>query len=267
MQVISRKTFGRELFHPKPGSHKGQNGVLLVIGGSEKYHGAPMLAIKAASRIVDLVYFHSPVALNHDVLAKIKSKSDCFITIPKSDLLSVAEKSDCILIGNGLELSSRNKILVNTLLRHFRQKKFVLDAGALHLVEKNLLGPNVLITPHPLEFEALFGKSASPQEALKQAKKHHCVILLKQRYCYCTDGRSLLQSKNGNQGMTKGGTGDVLAGVCAALACKNPLLLAASVASFVNGRAGDRLFVRKSVYYNADDLAEEIPFALKELRG
>ncbi len=63
MDVVSRTTV-RKLYFPKAGSHKGQNGILLVIGGSEKYHGAPLLAIKAASRIVDLVYFHSPASLS-----------------------------------------------------------------------------------------------------------------------------------------------------------------------------------------------------------
>lgn len=266
MEFISKSVL-RSLRKPASASHKGQNGILLVVGGSGKYHGAPLLAIKAASRIVDLVYFHSPASLNRDVLAKMKSKSDCFISVPRSGLAEAAGKADCILVGNGLDLNSSNKVLVNTLVRHARGTKIVLDAGALHLVEKSLLGPNTLVTPHALEFKALFGVDASPAEALEQARKHNCVVLLKQRYCYCTDGRVLEKNGNGNEGLTKGGTGDVLAGLCAAFACKNPLLLSARAAAFANGFAGDMLKKTKGVYYNADDLVDEIPLALEKLGG
>ncbi len=257
----------RRLRKPAPESRKGENGILLVVGGSGKYHGAPLLAIKTASRVVDLVYFHSPASLNHGVLGRMKSESNCFITLDRRDLLEAAGKSDCILVGNGLELNSRNKVLVNTLLRHFRGKKFVLDAGALHLVESSLLGANTLVTPHSLEFKALFGVEASPEEAKRQAAKRGCVILLKQRFCYCTDGKSISRNANGNEGMTKGGTGDVLAGLCAAFACKNPLLLSAEAAAFANGLAGDMLEKERGVYYNADDLAGAIPLALKKARA
>ena len=258
-----RETIVKKLFAPKPPSHKGQNGLLCVVGGSKKYHGAPLLAIKAASRIVDLVFFYSPARLNYGVLAKMKAGSNCFITLEREkELEEWIEKSDCILVGNGLEINAGNKKLVNGLLRKFPRKKFVLDAGALRMVDKKLLGRNVLVTPHPLEFKALFGVNASPEEAKRQAGKWNCIVLLKQRWCFVTDGKRVGRNNNGNEGMTKGGTGDVLAGLCAALACKNDLFLAAQAAAFVNGRAGDALKKAKSVYYNADDLAEEIPFAL-----
>ncbi|MEM4255535.1 MAG: NAD(P)H-hydrate dehydratase [Candidatus Norongarragalinales archaeon] len=266
MAEIKRRVI-QKLFTPAKNSHKGQNGVLFVIGGSEKYHGAPLLAIKAASRIVDLVYFHSPAVLNHAVLVAIKRKSDCFIAVPGEEVFGAAEKCDCLLVGNGLELNGENKVLVNMLLKMFPQKKFVLDAGALHLVERKFLGPNVLVTPHPLEFKALFGAEASPLEAKRQAAKYGCVVLLKKIFCFVTDGKTLFQNKNGNQGMTKGGTGDVLAGLAAAFACKNSLLLSAQAAAFLNGFAADRLKKRKGIYYNADDLVEEIPFVLKQLKG
>src|SRR3989344_4458793 len=142
-----------------------------------------------------------------------KGQGDCFITIPAEEDFAVAEKSDCMLVGNGLEVNGENKLLVNLLLKMFPSKKFVLDAGALHLAEKKFLRPGVLVTPHPLEFKALFGVEASPAQAKAQAKKYGCTILLKQVFCFVTDGKTLAQNKNGNEGMTKGGTGDVLAGV------------------------------------------------------
>jgi len=100
MQIVGKSVF-RTLYTPAKRSRKGQNGVLFVVGGSEKYHGAPLLAAKAASKIVDLVYFHSPAQLNHEILAKIKGESDCFIAIPAEEVFAVAEKSDCIWWATG----------------------------------------------------------------------------------------------------------------------------------------------------------------------
>ncbi len=66
------------LYKPLADSHKGDNGVLLIIGGSKKYHGAPILAAKTASRIVDLIYFSS-VPENNALVKKMKSRLNEFI--------------------------------------------------------------------------------------------------------------------------------------------------------------------------------------------
>ena len=66
--------------------------------------------------------------------------------------------------------------------------------------------------------------------------------------------------------MTKGGTGDVLAGLVASLYCKNndPFLVA-TCASYINKKAGESLFKKVGYYFNASDLADEIPKAMKEI--
>ena len=65
--------------------------------------------------------------------------------------------------------------------------------------------------------------------------------------------------------MTKGGTGDVLAGLVAALACKNDLFLAACSGSYINKKAGDELFARVGYSFNSSDLADEIPVVMAQL--
>ena len=65
--------------------------------------------------------------------------------------------------------------------------------------------------------------------------------------------------------MTKGGTGDVLAGLVAALYCKNEAFLSACAGSYINKKAGENLFKRVGYYFNASDLADEIPRVMKEL--
>ena len=66
--------------------------------------------------------------------------------------------------------------------------------------------------------------------------------------------------------MTKGGTGDVLAGLVAALYCKNddPFLVATS-ASYINKKAGESLFKKVGYYFNSSDLVDEIPRMMKEI--
>ncbi|MBI5036501.1 NAD(P)H-hydrate dehydratase [Candidatus Micrarchaeota archaeon] len=255
------------------GQHKGMNGVLTVIGGSKKYHGAPLYAIEAAAPFVDLIYFYSPEKDNL-VLLKMKSKSNAFITTERKDLLKAVEKSDCILIGNGLEENKANKRLVNSLLKKFPSKKFVLDAGAMMLADKRFFKNRVVLTPHAGEFTRCFGGKkggstertkpkqfiVSPEEAKRQAKKHGCIILLKGPIDHATDGFRIMENTTGNVGMTRGGTGDVLAGLAAALSCQNELFLSAQAAAFLNGLAGD-LVALTTKAYTADDLAAKLPEA------
>lgn len=65
--------------------------------------------------------------------------------------------------------------------------------------------------------------------------------------------------------MTKGGTGDVLAGLVAALFCKNDALTSTVAASYINKKAGEDLFTKKGYWFNASDLADQIPETMKRL--
>ena len=242
------------LHKPSEKSHKGDNGKLLIIGGSKTYHGASILAAKIASKIVDLVYFSS-VPENNELVKKMKSKLCDFITVSREEVFKFVKKVDAVLIGPGMEPDKETENIVNQLLKKYPSKKFILDAGALRVVDKKLLNENCIITPHKQEFKAL-----------KITKKYNCVIVLKGRKDYVSNGKELKINTTGNAGMTKGGTGDVLAGLIAALACKNDLFLAACAGVFINGFAGDRLKKKVSYYYNASDLINEIPKTIKKIQ-
>ena len=97
------------------------------------------------------------------------------------------------------------------------------------------------------------------------AKEYNCVVLLKGEVDLASDGTETVQIKGGNAGMTKGGTGDVLAGLVASLYCKNEAFLSATAASFINKKAGESLAKRVGVYFNSSDLATEIPVVMKEI--
>jgi len=95
------------------------------------------------------------------------------------------------------------------------------------------------------------------------AKKYKCYISLKGAISYVYSPDDVIEVRGGNPGMTKGGTGDVLAGLTVALLAKNDPFLAASSASYIVKRAADELHKKFGVNYNADDLADKIPSTFK----
>lgn len=247
---------------PAATSHKGDNGQVLVIGGSQYFHGAPVLASQAASKIVDLVYFSS-TAQNNEVVKKMKAKLADFMVVPRIGLEKIIKKVDVILIGPGLGVTEEGRKITNSLLKKYKNKKIVIDADALKMVDKKLLNKNCIVTPHRQEFKILFGVTGSEQTVKKMAKKYKCTIVLKGSIDFISTADEFKFNRTGNVSMTKGGTGDVLAGLIAGLAATNELFLAASAGAFINGLAGDRLNKRVSHYYNASDLVKEIPNTIK----
>ncbi|MFH0819334.1 MAG: NAD(P)H-hydrate dehydratase [Patescibacteria group bacterium] len=249
----------KKIKKPLAKAHKGDNGILTIIAGSKKYHGAPLLAINIASRFVDLVYFYSN-AENQKLANKLKLKSSCFINITNEvNLETSLLKSDAILIGSGLEVNKKNKLLINKIIKKNKNKKFILDAGALAIINKINLSHNIIITPHADEYKQLFGKM-SPLEVVK---KYKITLVLKGKTDIVATSKKMYYNTTGNSGMTKGGTGDVLAGLIAALACNNNALLASCAGVYLNGLAGDALKKKVGYFYNADDLLKIIPQFIK----
>ena len=250
----------KRLYKLPRSSHKGQNGKLLVIGGSNLFHSASMWSLEAASRIVDMV-FYSSVPVNEAIVKKQKERFHDGIIVPIGKLDEYIGEADCALIGPGMDRSDLTKQKVNVLLAKHQNKKWVVDGGALQVMNKNLLHPKMIITPHHQEYKRLFGDEA----AKAMAKKYDCTIVLKGKKDIICDARQCVVNRTGNEGMIKGGTGDVLAGLIAALYCKNDAFLAAACGTYLNGLAGDRLYVLVGPYFNATDLVKELPKVMGEI--
>jgi NAD(P)H-hydrate repair Nnr-like enzyme with NAD(P)H-hydrate dehydratase domain len=154
----------KKLYRPAPDSKKGENGKLLIIGGSQLFHGAPVWAVKIASRIVDLVFYFSIPDL---LKAAQKLPVLDFIAVPKKELENYFKEADAVLIGPGLPRTSQTKKTTNNLLRKYPDKKWIIDAGSLQTMDKDLLNKNQLLTPHLGEFERLFKPSAQESKLLK----------------------------------------------------------------------------------------------------
>lgn len=261
----------KKLYIPASDSKKGDNGKVLIIGGSDLFHSPAFWAFEVVSKIVDMVYFAS-TPLNNEVLKGLKGKFINGIIIPRGKVFDYIEEADSILIGPGLprddglsEEEESTKIITDTLLSKYPHKKWVIDGGSLQVIDPEILPEKSIITPNKKEFEMLFGEKGTYKNAQKYAQKYRITILLKGTVDYVLSSNESLSISGGNAGMTKGGTGDVLAGLVTAFYAKNDAIISASCASFINKSTGESLEKRVGIYFNTSDLVAEIPKIMKNL--
>ncbi|MAG22154.1 MAG: NAD(P)H-hydrate dehydratase [Candidatus Diapherotrites archaeon] len=243
-------------------SHKYENGVVLVVAGSSLYHGSLVFAAVTASRIADLIH----VCTARENFSVIKKCSPALIVHSYGTARKLAEEVDSILIGPGIPETRAMKNLVTSLVSGNPDKKIILDATALHLIPASKLHSNCVVTPHAREFKALFDMPASKENVVKAAKKFGCIVTLKGQIDYISDGEKIYSNSTGNEGLTKGGTGDTLAGLIVGFASQNPLLESTLAAFYLNGFAGDRLKKKLGTMFNAKDLMAELPLAFKKIK-
>jgi NAD(P)H-hydrate epimerase len=212
---------------------------------------------------------------NNELVAK-KAKEGFWngIVVPFEKVEEYVAEDDCVVIGpgmprqEGLEKGERKTgEIVNFLLKKYASKKWVVDGGALQEMETGLLNEKMIVTPHAGEFKRLFGEEANFENAKQMSEKYGCVILLKGvTDVICKSGKCD-KVEGGNEGMTKGGTGDVLAGLAGALYCRNEAFLAAKTASLINKIAGDELYKKFGPFYNSSDLVAEVGVIMKGIWG
>lgn len=262
----------KKLWKPREDSDGEDNGQVTIIGGSKLFHGAPIFSIKAASRSVDMVFFSSPETELEKIAAKAQLSS--FIWVPWKEVEEYVTKSDVILIGPGLmryhkensndkklefdEAGTLTRSVTKYLLQKFPEKRWVIDGGSLQILDKTWIPKNSILTPNNKEFESLFNVQCSMSNVQEMARKYQCVIVGKGAIAYVSDGKTTFEINGGNAGLTKGGTGDTLAGLITGLAAKNPPLLAAAAGSYLLKKTAERLFAKVGYGFNSDDLSESV---------
>lgn len=278
-QVKDRVGVGeiKALHQPGPNSVKEENGQLTIIGGSTLFHGAPLLALTTASRLVDMVFFNSPKD-QKGFVNSLNSSLYSFIWVPEEEVEYYIAKSDAVLIGPGMMRyakenkkkvirneklvdgdGKRTKELTEKLLTKFPQKRWIIDAGSLQTMDSKFIPAGAILTPNRKEFALLFGIPKSVENAKAMAKKFNCTVVNKgaeASVCSPTQYKYIGMAQGG---LTKGGTGDVTAGLIAAFACKNDPFLAACAGTFLVKLAARKLSEKVGNMYNADDLAKAIP--------
>ena len=251
-------------------SHKGTFGTVLAVAGSAYYRGAALLAAEGALRtgagIVTLASVEPVLA------AAVARLPECCLCpciagaeggiSPESIPRIQRQKATVLLLGPGLggaaqsaARAAETRALVQTLLPAFAGSA-VLDADGLNAAAQLLAAGEafphpageLIVTPHPGEMARLTGLSAAQINADREetartyAQKWNVVVVLKgsRTVVAAPDGRVRV-NPTGNPGLARGGSGDVLSGMTAALlACGLPAFEAAACAVYLHGTAADR---------------------------
>jgi len=251
-------------------SHKGDYGHALLIAGSYAKMGAALIASKACLR--------SGVGLLTVLISK-EERHTINIFLPeamlhfKEDVLDFS-LYDVVGIGSGIEQNeSAQKLVYSALLK--ANQNLIIDADALNILAKNLdwfnqLPTNTVLTPHPKEFDRLFGDHDSEEErrntAISKAKEYNCIIVLKGHKTFITNGIDSFENTTGNSGLAKGGSGDALTGIITALlAQKYTSIEAAILGVYLHGLAADiTLNSQSKESMLITDVIENIGFAFQE---
>jgi len=232
-------------------SHKGDFGHCLVIAGSVGMMGAAILSTSACVRTGSgLVTAHSP-RLGYKLLQQAVPEAIADIDDNDWNFSGVQNlsKYSAILLGPGLGKSFQTVKGIRELLKIVKVP-ILIDADALNNISENsdlleLLPQNTIITPHPGEFDRLFGKTESGFQRFKlareKAKQYGITIVLKGAYTQviCPDGDVFINS-TGNPGMATGGSGDVLSGILVSLLGQGyDPKIASILGVYLHGLAGD----------------------------
>ena len=245
--------------------HKGQFGSTLIIGGSQQYLGAVMLAPEAASRsgtgltfvttpepayrviaghVPEAIYQSLPVSQNSD----INPSKACSIA------LNVVKNATSAVIGPGLGNNRNTFEFVSSFLSQIDDDiPVVIDADALNILAEshqwwNKLKIPCVLTPHPGEMGRLMGISSLDVQrnrvavALEATEKFQKIVVLKGASAViAAPGGRFRVSPWVNSGLAKGGSGDTLAGLLGGLLAQHPdkLLDMASLAVYIHGYAAD----------------------------
>ena len=240
-------------------AHKGDAGRVLLVAGSATMPGAAALAGRGALRAgagLLTIACQTP-ALMRALPAALPEATYLELDDQKLSAHLVGRSDDAIVVGPGLGVNAAIRALVEDLLESYAGQ-IVLDADALSVLgqEPELLAgarAQLVLTPHSGEASRLLGReissdpSARRDAAMELARRAEAIVCLKGRGTVVTDGERVEVNETGNAGMATAGSGDVLAGICAAYLASSlksgsdefDALRAARAAVYVHGLAGD----------------------------
>ena len=261
-------------------AHKGDAGRLLLIAGSRGMTGAAVMAAQAALRSgCGLLTAHLPAACTTAFHAQVmEAMSDADPHPNHNSRLTRGIAADALLLGCGLGTHVDTAALLHDLAERYHDRPMVWDADALNLLAADpalqaKLPPASVLTPHPGEFVRLAGRPlAHDRERIAAARdlaaRLHAVVVLKGKYSIISapNGDTLI-NPTGTAGLAKGGSGDVLAGIIAALLAQGyPPFTATALGTWLHGLAADIALTHSHLTsLTASDLIAAIPAALQNL--
>ncbi len=281
---LLERPFIKAIYKPRKSfAHKGSYGHALMITGSYGKMGASVLSSKACLRIgVGLLSVTIP-SCGYDILQTsvpeamaIPDANEKYITSAGSD--TDLSKYNVVGIGPGIGTEDATVEAVDQLLSVYKNP-VVIDADCLNILAKHnellkKLTPFSILTPHPKEFERLFGKTGNDFEridlAIKKATELQVIIVLKgHKTLIAMPGGSSYFNSTGNAGMATGGSGDVLTGILTGLlAQKYKPEDAVLLGVYMHGLAGDHAAEKRTMEAMiASDIVECLGDAFKDIAG
>ncbi len=254
---------------------KGENGKVGVLGGNKKYISTPTIVGIGASRSgSDLVKIIS----NRDSNRAAAFSQKSFLTADigsfsmenLDDILAEVEGCTSIVVGNG---TTKDEDIRETLLEVLKRTEMpaVIDADMLvqDLTKIDFSDRKVVLTPHEKEFERLYEKvegylAAIKEKVKKAARIYDATVVLKRDYDIISDGNTVFTNFTGTPHLAKGGTGDILAGMTGYLVSKTKPLKACCLATYVLGKAGEKVHQVKGPGFNLEELGEQVSVQMKE---
>ena len=233
-------------------THKGNFGHVLVVAGSYGKIGAAVLCVRACLRSgAGLTTCHIPKC-GFEIMQTAVPEAMAMTDVNSSIITKIEEdvsRFTCLGIGPGIGTATETRKALQEILETYK-KPVVLDADALNLIssDKKLFSRiprNSILTPHPKEFERLFGETKNDFEriqlAQQKAKELDLVIVLKGHHtCIATPNGKVSFNNTGNAGMAKGGSGDVLTGILTAIVGQyHDTINSAILGVYLHGLAGD----------------------------
>ena len=280
MRCIDRTFVKRILPDRDPGGHKGTFGKVLCVGGSVGYTGAPIFASRAAVRTGSGLVF---LAVPESIWQVAAVKSDEAMPFPMCDMdgklhgcwpqiEARAKDCDAVLYGCGLGRSPGLDEMVRDVLT--LPQPLVLDADGINALAGHMdvlkrRSAVTVLTPHEGEFARIGGdlRRSRIAAAVDFAQAYGVYMVLKGpgTVVAAPDGRYAVNT-TGNDGMAKGGSGDVLAGMLVSLLGQGMNAFDACCAAvYLHGLAGDLAAAEKGKRgMTPTDLLEQIPYAIKE---
>ena len=258
----------RSILHPRSeNSHKGTFGTLLSVCGSKEMTGAAALSAMGALRCgVGLLKMALPASVMPILQAKLSEP----VFLERKGTV----KANAVLCGCGLGEDRKS------LLFAMEQKcPLVLDADAINLLAKepqlldefleNNPGCEVILTPHPAEFARLLHTSTARIESDRIGALRRCLsrwnvtVVLKGHHTIIANPERIFINLTGNTGLSKGGSGDVLAGMIASFLAQGYSGLDAAVCGvYLHGAAADKL---KETFSEHGMLPSDLPLAVARI--
>ena len=234
-------------------AHKGDHGHALLVAGNLGRMGAAVIASKACLRSgAGLLTVNIPGS--QAIILQV-AVPEAMLIIRKTDSVFCANFS-AIGIGPALGVGKKEASLLCYLLTNFK-KPLLLDADALNIIAANKklfakIPAGTILTPHPKEFDRLFGIHTSTADrvktAIQKSQEYDVVIVLKGYETLITyKGESFINT-TGNAGLAKAGSGDALTGIITALLAQGyDAFNAAKLGVFVHGQSADFALHNQSV--------------------